>query len=410
MPVPPRSPARILLALNVGSSSVKFSLFRFSERWTNEERLISGSYEAIGERRPSITIRGPDGSLLEQRSETLRDHAAAIRDLLAWIRRHGFEGSIEVVGHRIVHGGRKYSAPVLVTPRILRDLGTLRSLDPDHVPIEIEAVRTVRAAYPSMPQVLCFDTYFHRTMTGAARTYAVPREMTRRGIVRFGFHGLSCEYIVAELARASGGKASPRRLIVAHLGGGSSMTAILRGQSQDTTMGFSPTGGLVMGTRCGDLDPSVVLYIAQERWATVPELRRTLNERSGLLGVSGISSDMRELEKRRAADRRAAEAIDLYCYQARKYLCALTAPLGGLDMVVFTGGIGERSPYVRQQICDGLVHLGIRLDPRRNRSAPGVISRKGSPVTVRVIPTDEDRVIAQHSLRTWKGAGAGHAG
>ncbi|MCI4318009.1 MAG: acetate/propionate family kinase, partial [Thermoplasmata archaeon] len=246
----------------------------------------------------------------------------------------------------------------------------------------------------------------HRGMPRVAQMYGLPRSVWNEGVRRFGFHGLSYESILNTLARGAAGGASHRRLIIAHLGNGASLCAVKDGKSVDTTMGFTPTGGLVMGTRSGDLDPQVVVWLLTHPKRNATEIRALLNQKSGLLGVSGLTSDMQALLARAASDPAAQEAIDLFCYQAQKHLCSLTTALGGLDMIVFTGGVGENSPLIRQRICDGLTHLGVRLDARRNLRGPGAISRRGSPVAVVIVPSDEEGVIARHTFRIWRASQA----
>jgi acetate kinase len=256
----------------------------------------------------------------------------------------------------------------------------------------------VGRAYPAVPQVACFDTAFHSRMPRVARLYALPRRLAEEGIIRYGFHGLSYEYVMEELRRLEP-EAAAGRVVVAHLGNGASMAAVRGGVGVDTTMGFTPTGGLVMGTRSGDLDPSVPLYLLGERGLTPAEVSDLLNKQAGLQGVSGTSADMRDLLDREPDDRRAAEAVALFCYQAKKFLGALAAALGGLDALVFTGGIGEHSATVRERVCEGLEFLGIRLDPDRNGAHSPVISSDATAVTVRVVPTDEDLMVARHTRR-----------
>jgi acetate kinase len=266
------------------------------------------------------------------------------------------------------------------------------------LPHEIDAVKEFSRFYPGMKQVACFDTAFHRTMPEVAQLYALPAEVRRHGIARYGFHGLSYEYILSELRRETGVEAAGGRVIVAHLGNGASMAAFRGGRSMDTTMGFTPAGGLVMSTRTGDLDPGVIVYLLKERRIDASLLNRMVNKQSGLLGVSGISSDMKELLDKEPADVRAANAVELFCYVAKKFLGALAAVLGGLDTLILTGGIGENSPPIRERICRGMEFLGIRLDTDRNNRNAGVISGDSGPVTVRVMKTNEELMIARHTF------------
>jgi acetate kinase len=297
---------------------------------------------------------------------------------------------LAAVGHRIVHGGHRHREPQRVTPEVVADLRALVPIDPNHLPHAIAAIEAVGRAYPAVPQVVCFDTAFHSRMPRVARLYALPRQLAQEGIVRYGFHGLSYEYVMEELRRLDP-EAFDARVVVAHLGSGASMAAVRGGVGVDTTMGFTPTGGLVMGTRSGDLDPSVPLFLLEERSLTPTEVSDLLNKQAGLLGVSGTSADMRDLLDRETDDGRAA--------QAKKFLGALAAALGGLDALVFTGGIGEHSATVRERICEGLEFLGIRLDPDRNAAHAPVISSDDATVRVRVVPTDEDLMVARHTRR-----------
>jgi acetate kinase len=300
------------------------------------------------------------------------------------------------VGHRVVHGGIHYQEPQRVTPEFIAILQGMVPIAPDHLPQSIRAMQVAIKAYPNLPQVACSDSAFHRHMPRIAQLYPLPRHFADEGLIRFGFHGLSYEYILQDL-RATAPKGAEGRILIAHLGNGASMTAVRGGIGIDTTMGFTPAGGLMMGTRTGDLDPGVLLYLLAERKMTPTALNELVNRQAGLLGVSGIGADMRDLLEREATDGHAADAVGLFCYQAKKYLGALATVLGGLDTLVFTGGIGEHAPSVRLRICEGLDFLGIRIDPGRNATHAPAISREGGSVTVRVLRTDEDLMIARHT-------------
>jgi acetate kinase len=282
-------------------------------------------------------------------------------------------------------------------------------LAPDHLPQAIRAIHATGRTYPALPQVACFDTAFHRHMPAIAQRYALPREIVNSGVVRYGFHGLSYEYIMHQL-RATAPAEAGGRVIIAHLGNGASMAAVRAGVSVETTMGFTPAGGLVMGTRSGDLDPGVMLYLMRERSMTPGALNILVNQQAGLIAVSGTTSDMRDLLEHEASDPDAAEAIDLFCYQARKFVGALAAVLGGLDVLVFTGGIGEHAAPVRARICQGLDFLGIRIDAARNAAHAAVISQDGGRVTVRVMSTDEDLMIARHTRQVLTHGGSRRGG
>ncbi len=298
------------------------------------------------------------------------------------------------VGHRLVHGGPDHTAPEVVTPELLRDLERLKPLDPTHLPAELDLIAAFAARCPGVPQVACFDTAFHRDLPAAARTLPLPRRYQAQGVRRYGFHGLSYEYLMEELARVAGTEAANGRVILAHLGSGASLAAVHNGKCVDTTMGFTPTGGLVMGTRTGDFDPGVLLHLLRTENLTADQLDALVNRESGLLGLSETSADMRELLAREAADPRAAEAVAVFCYQAQKWIGALAAALGGLDTLVFAGGIGENSPEIRTRICDGLQFLGVRVAPNRNAAGDAVVSADGAPVAVRVVRTNEEAMIA----------------
>ena len=390
--------ARRLLTINTGSSSLKAALYRLREG-APETPELRAEASKIGGRGGGLRLADARGETLEERRDDLPDHAAALDALLSQLRDRGLDGDeLAAVGHRIVHGGDRHREPQRVTPEVVADLRALVPIDPNHLPQAIAAIEAVGRTYPAVPQVVCFDTAFHSRMPRVARLYALPRDLAEGGVLRYGFHGLSYEYVVGELRRVDRA-AYDGRVVVAHLGNGASMAAVRGGVGVDTTMGFTPTGGLVMGTRSGDLDPGVPLYLLEERGLTPTEVSDLVNKQAGLLGVSGTSADMRDLLDREAYDVRAAEAVALFCYQAKKFLGALAAALGGLDALVFTGGIGEHSATVRERICEGLGFLDIRLDPDRNSAHAPVISSEDTAVSVRVIPTDEDLMVARHTRR-----------
>ena len=307
----------------------------------------------------------------------LPDHAVALVAVLERLRRMGHASLLLAVGHRIVHGGSLYREPVRIGPEVVDVLNGLVTVDPNHMPQALSAVEATAREFPSVPQVACFDTAFHARMPRVARLFALPRALSDEGILRYGFHGLSYEYVMDELRRIDP-RAAEGRVIIAHLGNGASMAAVRGGVGIDTTMGFTPTGGLAMGTRSGDLDPGVLIHLLRSRRMEVDVLDALVNEESGLLGVSGTTSDMRDLLAREGEDRRAAEAVDLFCYVAKKHLGALVAALGGLDTLVFTGGIGEHAAPVRERICAGLGFLGVALDPDATRKR-GRRLRGGQP-------------------------------
>ena len=387
-----------ILTINSGSSSVKVAVFLMG---TKETRTLAGHIERIGLRGGHFQIKDGDGQVLIEKHAELPDHATALKIVLTWL--HKQKQSLNAVGHRLVHGGQHYRKPQLITPKMEKALATLKRIDPDHLPHELEAIKTVRRSYPNLKQFACFDTAFHQSMPQVAQMFPLTRNLWRAGVRRFGFHGLSYEFIMNELARVAGVKTANRRVIIAHLGSGASMAAVAGRKSLDTTMGFTPTSGLMMSTRSGDLDPGVILYLLEGEGRSPSTVNDLVNRRSGLLGVSGISSDMRDLFAKKADKLHASEAIALFCYQARKSLGALTAVLGGLDTLIFTAGIGEHMPAIRRRICEGMEFLGIRLDSLRNNHHAAIISRNDSPVTVRVMKTDEELMIARHTHHLIRG-------
>ena len=365
--------------------------------------MLSGAIERIGLRGGHFQIRDVSGKNMIDQQSDLSDHDAALKMLIEWLQRQ-FPGQVlDAVGHRVVHGGPKYSQPHFITSELLAVLKELIRLAPAHLPHELKAIRAVERYYPELKQVACFDTAFHRQMPEIAQRFPLPRSLWHEGVLRYGFHGLSYEYIMVKLREVAGTEAADGRIIIAHLGNGASMTAVKSGKGLDTTMGLTPAGGLMMGTRSGDLDPGVLLYLLEEKERSPSTVDYLVNQRSGLIGVSGSSSDMRDLLDREAGDPHASQAVEMYCYQAKKFIGALAAVLGGLDTLVFTAGVGANSPIIRERICHGLEFLGIKLDSSRNQSNAEVISCEGSSITVRVIKTDEELMIARHTrnlLRT----------
>jgi acetate kinase len=391
-----------LLTINTGSSSLKAALYRVGAR---ESRLLAAQAERIGSPGSRLRLKDFRGDTLDERQDALPDHSAALRTLLDWLRVQGWDRDLAAVGHRVVHGGDRYSEPQLIDAKLTKNLQRLAQIDPNHMPQALATIEVTARTYPNMPQVACFDTAFHHRMPHVARIYALPRRFAEAGVLRYGFHGLSCEYVMEELLAANSAEAGGR-VIIAHLGNGASLTAVRGGVGLDTTMGFTPTGGLVMGTRSGDLDPGVLIHLLRSRESGSDVLGDLVNREAGLLGVSGRSADMRDLLACEEDDPHAAEAIDLFCYQAKKFLGALATALGGLDTLVFAGGIGEHAAPVRWRICEGLAFLGIQLDQDRNATHAPVISREDGAVTVRVVRTDENLMIARHThrLTTQKGA------
>jgi acetate kinase len=365
------------------------------------QRDLHGTVDRIGMSGTTLTSDDPATNRRDSRRLDASDHKSAATFLMDWLEgQPGFE-SVRAVGHRVVHG-MQHTAPELVTQGLLDELDRISPYDPDHLPSEIELIEAFRQRHPKLPQVACFDTAFHRTMPRVAKLLPIPRRYDAKGVERYGFHGLSYAYLMEELARLGDPAATAGRVILAHLGNGASLAAVRDGKSIDTSMGFTPTAGLVMSTRSGDLDPGLAPYLARTEHMTTEQFYKMVNHRSGLLGVSETSSDMRDLLAREASDIRAAEAVALFCYQAKKWLGSFAAALGGLDTLVFTGGIGENAPLVRARICEGLGFLGIEIGERPNAGSGAVISTDTSRVTVRVIPTDEDLMIARSVDRILK--------
>ncbi len=385
-----KQPAPCVLTINGGSSSLKFALFQTAGQ---RSLVLSGKFERIGLPDGELTVTSGPGNR-ERHEVRLASHAACIPVLAQLLETHQSAGSVRAIGHRVVHGGDRYCAPERVTPTLLDELRKLSAFAPEHVPTQIALMEELGRRYPDLPQMACFDTAFHRDLPQVARLLPIPRRYAKAGVRRYGFHGLSYSYLMQELERLAGRATANGRVILAHLGNGASMAAVREGRSVDTTMAFTPAAGLVMSTRSGDLDPGVVAYLARTEGMTAEQFYHMVHAESGLLGVSETTSDMRDLLEREAADPRAADAVDLFCYQARKWIGALAAALGGLDTLVFAGGIGERAPVIRARICEGLEFLGIRIDPMRNESSAPVITFDGTRVTVRIIPTDEEALIA----------------
>jgi len=385
------SARHIILCINVGSSSCKFALYSVSGG--AESIVAEGVADRIGSSGGKIRVRDANGRSIAESDRDLARPQVAVDALFDEFERLKLP-RLDVVGHRIVHGGAHHVAPEIVTPALIADLKRLIAFAPLHMPGGIEGVEAVAARHPKLPQVACFDTAFHRGMPERAERFPLPRELWDAGVRRYGFHGISYEYIMQAL-----GADVPTRLIIAHLGNGASMAAVENGRPLDTTMGFTPAGGFMMGTRPGDLDPGVILYLLEQKGYDAAQLSRLVNLKSGLLGVSGLSSDVKTLLDARGSNANAAMAVEMFCYQIKKAIGALAAALGGLDMLVFTGGIGEHAAAVRAEACQGLAHLGLAIDPRRNDSNQDTISAADSRCRVRVIPTNENLMVARHAAR-----------
>jgi acetate kinase len=330
------------------------------------------------------------------------DHSRAVEHLIAWLEQRIGLKSLAAVGHRIVHGGPNLWQPQLVSPELVAELKRISPWDPNHLPAEISLIEAFGQQCPALPQMACFDTAFHHDLPRVARMLPVPRRLEAEGVRRYGFHGLSFTYLLQELARVAGPDAANGRIILAHLGAGASLAAVHEGRCVDTTMAFTPTAGLVMATRTGDIDPGLLVYLMRTNQMTSDQLDDLVNRQSGLLGISETSPDMRDLLARQSSDDRAAEAVAIFCYQAKKWIGAYVAALGGLDTLVFSGGIGENAQEIRRRICDGLDCFGIRLDAARNDANAAVISTEGSRAMVRMIRTNEESVIVTAMQRILK--------
>ena len=390
-----------ILVINAGSSSIKFSIFAAKGEPDPSHLLCTGRIAGIGGE-PRLTAADPDGKrLVDKGFERNTDYDRLMENLLGWIEEQ-IEGHVlAVAGHRIVHGGRDHVDPALLDEPLRQDLARLVPLAPLHQPHNLAAAESLARLHPGLPQVACFDTAFHAHKPGVESVYAIPRELAADGIRRYGFHGLSYEHIDSRLEPVLGQAVAKGRVIVAHLGSGASLCAIMSRQSVATTMGFTALDGLPMGTRSGQIDPGVLLYLMAEKGMGPEKLSRLLYEQSGLLGLSGISNDMRVLLASDAPE--AAFAVDYFCHRVNREIGSLAAALGGLDALVFTAGIGENAAEIRQRICEKAGWLGLELDQGTNDMAKGetVISRSGSKVAVAVIPTNEEGVIARQSWRVF---------
>jgi acetate kinase len=382
----------LVLTINAGSSSIRFSFRRLGEPPT---KLLEGKLERIGLDGTSLSV-SDDGRATgapPRLAVDAADHRTAAAFLLDWLEANPMFRDVSAVGHRVVHG-MKRSSPERVTPSLLDELRRIIPYDPEHLPSEIELIEAIGRKFPQLPQVACFDTAFHRGMPRVATLLPIPRRYEAKGIQRYGFHGLSYTFLLQELLRIGDPAATRGRIILAHLGNGASLAAVREGQCIDTSMGFTPAAGLVMSTRSGDLDPGVMSFLSIAESMSPESCRKMINHESGLLGVSETSSDVRDLLAREAGDVRAAEALALFCYQTKKWIAAFAGALGGLDTLVFAGGIGENAPLIRARICAGLEFLGVELHERRNAENSARISSDAGSVAVRVVRTDEESVIA----------------
>jgi acetate kinase len=385
-----------VLTINGGSSSIRFAIFAAAQP---PKAMLRGKMDRIGSADASLSIDHVEGGTPPPPIDVkLANHRTAVDFLMGWLQSQPLSRTLGAVGHRVVHG-MQHSRPERVTDPLLDELRRIIPFDPEHLPREIELIEAFQRRYPKWPQVACFDTAFHRSMPPVATQVSIPRRLAVNGVQRYGFHGLSYTYLIEELARLGDPAATKGRVILAHLGNGASLAAVRDGKSIDTSMGFTPAAGLVMGTRTGDLDPGLMCYLGLQQSLDATQLQHLVNHESGLLGISETSSDVRDLLDRESRDPRASEALALFCYQAKKWIGSYAAALGGLDTLVFAGGIGENSAPVRRRICGGLEFLGIQIDDTENDRHAARISTKAGAVSVRIIPTDEESVIANLTLQ-----------
>ncbi|MDF3012149.1 MAG: acetate/propionate family kinase [Cellvibrio sp.] len=381
---------RLILVVNSGSSSIKFAVF---ECGASLSKIIDGKLEGIGSRDGSLSITNEKGEIFTQ-SLVAHNYAGALPFLTDWLKQFTSEHKLIAVGHRIVHGGNCYVMPRFITAEMLAELRRISSLDPEHLPDEILLAEILGELFSDIPQIACFDTAFHRDMPRIARLLPIPERYFSLGIKRYGFHGLSCQYLLNKLGELAGANAAYNKIILAHLGSGASVTAVDEGKSVDTSMGLTPCSGLPMSSRSGDLDPGLALQLAQLEQMDTQQFYEMVNNESGLKGISGLSGNIKELLAVEKNNSRAAEAVDYFCYQTRKWICALAGAMGGLQTLVFSGGIGENLPDIRARISEKLGFIGIAIDAEKNKTNQSIISAATSPVTVRVIKTDEEIIIA----------------
>ena len=386
-----------VLTINGGSSSIKFALFTTGG---SLRRQVKGKLERIGMSASMLVTEGPRREDNVTRAVSAPDHGKAAALILDWLDANLGGDELAAIGHRVVHGGPDYSEPQRITPAMVAALQKISAFDPQHLPMEIMLIEAFQRRHAAVAQVACFDTAFHHDLPRVAQLLPIPRRYQAKGLRRYGFHGLSYAYLMQELARVNGAQGARGRIVLAHLGNGASLVAMHEGKPLDTSMGFTPAAGVPMSTRSGDLDPGLAGYFARTENMDAEQFDAMVNSQSGLLGVSETSSDMRDLLQRETSDVRAAEAVALFCYQVKKCIGSFAAALGGLDTLVFAGGIGESTPVVRARICSGLAFLGLELDATRNMTGEGVISTGKAGVIVRVMQTDEESMIAQMVCRS----------
>lgn len=385
-----------ILTVNGGSSSLRFALFEVGD---SQQRSLDGAVERIGLPNATFRVKGTSSADSFERPVAAPNHKAAVNVFMEWVEERGGADALTAVGHRVVHGGPKYVEPERITPTMIKELRRLSQFYPEHLPEAIQMIETFHERFPTLPQIACFDTAFHHDLPRVAQQLPIPRRYEAQGIRRYGFHGLSYEFLMGALAEVAGEQVARGRVILAHLGNGASLAAVYDGKSVDTSMGFTPASGVPMGTRSGDLDPGLAWYLEQTEGMSALEFKVMVNAKSGLLGISETSPDMRDLLTREDRDVRAAEAIALFCYHVKKCIGAYAAAMGGVDTLVFAGGIGEHSPIVRARICHGLQFLHLTLDEAQNAASDSVISDSHSHVAVYVMHTDEEQVIASSVCR-----------
>ncbi|WP_438958653.1 acetate/propionate family kinase [Porticoccus sp.] len=380
-----------MLIINAGSSSIRFAQYRVDEPL---QQILHGRIERIGIPGTRLIMVEISGETIDRTIDIPADPTAMAASFVDWLGASGVISSVQAIGHRLVHG-LSHTEPERITPALLAELTGISPFAPEHLPRELALIEALQERFPSLPQVACFDTAFHTGMPRVAQLLPIPRRFEALGVRRYGFHGLSYTYLIEELVSLGDKAATAGRVILAHLGNGASLAAVRNGKSIDTSMGFTPTSGLPMSSRTGDLEPGVASYLEQRENITATEFQQLASRESGLLGISETSADVRELLAMEDTDKRAREALALFCYQTKKWLGGYTAALEGLDTLVFSGGIGENAPAIRARICEGLGYLGITLDPQANTDNAAVISTGTSAVTVRVIATDEALIIAR---------------
>ncbi len=387
-----------ILTINCGSSSIKFAVY---ETYRKTNKILSGQLKRIGFNDTAFKITNHTTEATEEIKTEIKSFKEAAKFLITQLKEQKCFNSVGCIGHRIVYG-MEHTDPEIINDQLLAELKKIRDYDPDHLPAEIEIIKLFKKQFPTLLQIACFDTSFHTTMPAVAKILPIPRRFAKAGIKRYGFHGLSYNYLMEELKKVEGRIKSKGRIILAHLGNGASLAAVKEGKSVDTSMGLTPAGGLVMGTRTGDLDPGVAWYMLQKEKMTAKKFNHIINHESGLLAVSEISADMQDLLKKESSDVHAAEAVTLFCYQVKKCIGAYAAVLNGLDILVFSGGIGENAPAIRSRICKGFDYLHIEIDEKENSTNALLISTKKSKVQVYVIPTDEEIIIANSAKKLFQ--------